>query len=188
MKTPPKKASKPKVKLSRAAGARGAEVISLVERTSGHPSVNAFLFDGLAPSTGVVAVAGVELFLKRIGELRALAEAGEPTPPLAQKGVDAENAKGALAVLAQRKLLDPAREAWLHAQLEAVRRGAQPEEVVIETEDPRRLEMAGKYVAWLNEWREIARLTISRRDYLISLGLARRRTTSDSDTSTTALP
>ena len=59
---------------------------------------------------------------------------------------------------------------------------------MIETEDPRRLEMAGKYVAWLNEWREIARLTISRRDYLISLGLARRRATSDSDTSTTALP
>jgi hypothetical protein len=32
------------------------------------------------------------------------------------------------------------------------------------------------YKNWLHEWRELARVTFERRDYLIQLGLAQRRT------------
>ncbi len=38
-----------------------------------------------------------------------------------------------------------------------------------------------KYRAWLNEWREVARASFTRRDYLISLGLASRRSGDDTD-------
>jgi len=45
--------------------------------------------------------------------------------------------------------------------------------------DPRRRDVAQSYINWLNEWREVARVAIARRDYRISLGLAQRRQPGD---------
>lgn len=45
--------------------------------------------------------------------------------------------------------------------------------------DPGRLKVAQAFIAWLNEWREVARVAVARRDYKISLGLAQRRRSAD---------
>jgi hypothetical protein len=32
-----------------------------------------------------------------------------------------------------------------------------------------------RYITWLNEWREIARVAVARRDYRLALGLGQRK-------------
>jgi hypothetical protein len=120
----------------------------------------------LARAVGPAAAAGVELLLNRVGALR----------DGSAKGVSADQGRGAVELLAQRKILDDAREAELRALIETVKRGARPEELVAAAEkDPRKVEVAQAFIRWLHEWREIARIAIARRDYRISLGLAQRR-------------
>ena len=41
--------------------------------------------------------------------------------------------------------------------------------------DPASGEAVEHFVAWLGEWREVARVAVQRRDYRIALGLAQRR-------------
>jgi hypothetical protein len=83
-------------------------------------------------------------------------------------------------LLATRKIVDAAKEAELRALIETARLGARPDEVIEPPEmDPRRHDVAESYINWLNEWREVARVAVSRRDYRISLGLAQRRQASD---------
>jgi len=90
--------------------------------------------------------------------------------------VEPEAGRAAIELLATRKVLDAEKEARLRSLLEVVRGGARPSEVVPAPEsDPRREAVAEALVAWLHEWREVARLAITRRDHLISLGLASRR-------------
>jgi hypothetical protein len=130
------------------------------------PAVASYLFENLEASEGVAAVAGVERLLERIATLRD----GKA------QGVPPEAGRAAVDLLATRKILEPAREAELRSLIETVRRGAQPDEVVPAPEiDPRRVQVAQAYVTWINEWREVARVAIARRDYRISLGLAQRR-------------
>jgi hypothetical protein len=130
------------------------------------PVVAAYLFENLRASEGVAAAAGVERFLDRIALLRD----GKA------QAVPADAGKAAVELLATRKILEPAREAELRALIEIVSAGARSEEVVQPTGvNPRRAEVARAYIDWLDEWREVARVAISRRDYQISLGLAQRR-------------
>jgi hypothetical protein len=131
-----------------------------------HPEASRFLFENLAPAVGPAAAAGVGLLLDRVGALRD----GKA------KGVSPEQGRAAVELLAQRKIVDAAREAELRALIDAVKRGARPEELMAAAErDPRKVEVAEAFVRWLREWREIARIAIARRDYRISLGLAQRR-------------
>jgi hypothetical protein len=130
------------------------------------PEVARFLFDNLEPSVGVAAVAGVERFLDRLAALRD----GKAT------GIDAASARAAVELLATRKIVDPAHETKLRTLIQTARRGAQPNEVVPAPQlDPARTQVANSFIAWLHEWREVARASIARRDYRISLGLAQRR-------------
>ena len=89
--------------------------------------------------------------------------------------------------MATRRIVDPARERELRALIVTARLGARSDEVALGAEvDPRRTEVAATYVNWLNEWREVARVAIARRDYRISLGLAQRRQNDDADGTETA--
>jgi hypothetical protein len=114
----------------------------------------------LEAGTGVEALAGVERFLDRIAKLRE----GQAV------GITPEKGQSALALLALRKIIDAPGESQLRTLIETVRRGAQPDEVVVAPPmDPRRLEVAQRYITWLHEWREVARVSIARRDYRIAL-------------------
>jgi hypothetical protein len=135
-----------------------------------YPEAAAFLFENLEASVGIEAVAGVERFLDRVDALRD----GKAS------SVDADAGRAAAALLSTRRIVDDKRAAELRALLAAARLGARPEEVIPAPEvEPRRREVARAFIAWLNEWREVARVAVARRDYRISLGLAQRRQSAD---------
>lgn len=134
------------------------------------PAVSRYLFDNLAAAQGPVAVVGVERFLDRVAALR------DGKAP----GVDPEQGRQAAELLATRKVLDAKREAELRALIATARLGARPEEVVpAAAVDARRQQLAKSYIDWLHEWREVARSSIVRRDYQITLGIAQRRQSED---------
>jgi hypothetical protein len=133
------------------------------------PKVSSFLFQNLESAQGPAAAAGVERFLARIDVLRQ----GKAD------GVSAKDGRAAVALLAVRKILDEPREQQLRALLETVRKGAQPDEAITHEQDPRRAEVVREYVAWLHEWREVARTAIARRDFRIALGLAQIKRSAD---------
>jgi hypothetical protein len=135
-----------------------------------YPAVSRFLFDNLEASVGAGAVAGVERFLDRVALLRD----GKGD------GASADDARAGAALLATRKILDADREARLRALVQVARLGARQEEVTPVAEvDPGRPKVAQAFIDWLNEWREVARVAVARRDYKISLGLAQRRRSAD---------
>jgi hypothetical protein len=140
-----------------------------------YPEVSAFLFNNLEASTGVEAVVGVEHFLDRVDQLRA------GTAPT----IDPDQGRTAVQLLATRKIIDEQREEELRNLIATTRRGARPDEVIeAPTLDPNRQKVATEFIEWINEWREVARLAISRRAFRISLGLARRRRNGDLDDDT----
>lgn len=137
---------------------------------SRYPEVAAYLFENLVAATGVAAVSGVLRFLDRVAALR---DGKAPN-------VDPEKGRAAVELLATRKIVDAAKEGEMRRHIEAAKLGARPEEIIVPAEiDPRRREVAAAYIQWLNEWREVARVSVSRRDYRISLGLAQRREASE---------
>jgi hypothetical protein len=135
-----------------------------------YPLVARYLFENLEAAVGIDAVVGVERFLDRLAVLRAgNAPAIEPAEQQA-----------AVALLGTRKIINETREAELRRLIATARLGARPEEVIEAPDlDPRRQSVAESYINWLNEWREVARLAIHRRDYRIALGLAQRRHAGD---------
>ena len=131
-----------------------------------YPEVAAFLFESLEASVGVAAVAGVQRFLDRIDLLR---DGKAPN-------INPEQGRAAIELLTTRKIVDTTKAAELRQLIETAQLGARPDEVIIPAQmDPHRHEVAETYIHWLNEWREVARVAISRRDYRIALGLAQRR-------------
>jgi hypothetical protein len=135
-----------------------------------YPEAAAFLFENLEASVGIAAIAGVERFLDRIEALR---DGKAPS-------VKADTGRAAVALLATRRIVDDKRTAELRALAATARLGARPEEVIAAPEmEPRQLQVAQSFIAWLNEWREVARVAVARRDYRISLGLAQRRQSAD---------
>jgi len=131
------------------------------------PAVAKYLFERLQASVSVSAVSSVARFLDRIAALRA---GTLPSVPVAR-------GRAAVKLLALRKILDEKRESELRALIEVATRGARPDEMVAARPcGTKSLDaVAQEFVDWLKEWREIARLAFSRRDYRISLGLAQRR-------------
>ncbi len=135
-----------------------------------YPEASHFLFENLEANVGVAAVAGAQHFLDRVDQLR---DGKAPS-------VDPDQGRAAVDLLGTRKIIDATKEAELRSLIDTARAGAQPGEVIEAPEmDPRRREVAETYIDWLNEWREVARVAIARRDYRISLGLAQRRQASD---------
>lgn len=133
------------------------------------PNASAFLFSQLGPGQGPAAVVAVETFLNR----RDVLEKGDAP------GVSPEEAKLAVSLLAERRIVDKQKATELRKLIDVAQSGATP----IETAPPPRLDehTFQRYRAWLNEWREVARGAITRRDYLIALGLASRRVSSNGE-------
>jgi len=116
------------------------------------PEVSAFLFKNLEATIGLATVAGVQRFLDRLALLR---DGKAPN-------VDPEKGRAAIEPLATRKIVDAAKEAELRQLIDTARLGARPDEVIIPAEmDPRRRDVAEPYINWLNEWREVARVSIA---------------------------
>lgn len=147
--------------------------------TARFPPVLAFLFENLEASEGVQAVVGAARFLDRIAALR------EGKAP----GIAPELGQQAVALLEARKLTDATREAELRGWIATAQLGARPEEVVPAPEmDPRRRDVAASFIAWLHEWREIARVAVTRRDYRIALGISQRRRSDNEEPPATDTP
>lgn len=140
------------------------------------PEQEAFVMGGLAASTGDASVVGVKTLLDRLDEL----ENGKD-----RKATRKED-HGALAILAK-KGIDKAERARLRELVQTASRKDMPEaEEELEARKKARTEGPDKSTeahaaallklhAWYREWSETARSVITRRDYLIRLGLAKRK-------------
>jgi hypothetical protein len=133
-----------------------------------HPDQDAFVFDRLEPAQGVGAVISVATLLDRLDAL-------ESSPDRAATR-DADRA--AIATLAKRGI-DAELRAHLHALLKTAQTAKLP--VPSETEVPiaDRHKALCDLRAWHKDWAETAHAVIRRRDQLILMGLAKRRTGKD---------
>jgi hypothetical protein len=133
-----------------------------------HPAQDAFVFDNLRASTGPAAVIGVKLFLDRLDAL----ESG------ADRKATRKDDHAALATLAARGITTEER-----ARLRALVQRAQtvsalPETIsapAADTSDDKVEAALGALRDWYDEWSGVAKAVITRRDYLIRLGLAKRK-------------
>jgi len=136
--------------------------------TRRHPEQAKFVLDGIGPSTGPAAVVGVKGLLERLDAL--------------EKGPARKNTRkadlAALATLAKRGIDagERARLAMLVVVAESVGEAPDPQDAEA------RVKRDGDYVealtalrAWYEEWSETARVAVKRRDYLIRMGLAKRK-------------
>jgi hypothetical protein len=125
------------------------------------------VFEGLEPSTGAGAIVSVKTMLDRLDDL----ENGKDRK--ATRKVD----HAALAKLAERGIT-PEERARLRKLLK-IALGA-PDTAVTAAEPPAMNDAeqtAAKRAlwGWLNEWSEVAKVLIKRRDFLIQLGFAKRK-------------
>ncbi len=133
-----------------------------------HPEQAAFVFDGLKASSGMAAVMGMITFLERLDALEDGAERKATRKEdhaalatLAKRGIGADERKR-LAKLVKTVQTSP--------DLELV-----DERTVAETEE-QRMAALGALRAWFEDWSGTARSAVGRRDHLIRLGLAKRKT------------
>lgn len=123
-----------------------------------HPEARAAVLAGIAPVAGQAAVVNVATILDRLAELQKT-----------DAGV------AALATLAKRGL-DEAERKRLAALVKTAKSGHMGTPVAdVESDDAAYEQALLALREWFEEWSEIARLTIKRRDHLIRLGLAERR-------------
>lgn len=131
------------------------------------PRQYAFVFDGLEASKGFASVLGVETFLDRLDALEGAPERAKTR----KQDLDA------LAALAARGIPQEERQR-LRALVEKARKYGDDDDA---PEQEQAAEQAASRAtllplrAWYEEWSEIARARISRKDYLIRLGLAQRK-------------
>lgn len=132
-----------------------------------------FVFEELSAQQGVGALVSSAKFLDRLDEL----ERGRANVDAATKEKD----KAAVAHLATRKI-DAAERARIRALI-GTARGVKEDPVAAPAADVSTEIRAAqlKLYAWYSEWRRVAARVITRRDYLIQLGIAERRSKKDAD-------
>lgn len=136
-----------------------------------HPAVSAYLFDGLSARQGAEAVLAVNTFLVRIDALRS-GRTGE------DREATRETDHAALRLLAQRGLTDEVLDE-LAALVRIAMKGTQqspppPDAQAAESRAESDQALVDLYF-WITDWSAQARVVITRRDYLIRLGLASRK-------------
>jgi hypothetical protein len=132
-----------------------------------YPEQSRFLFDNLSAKTGADAIASVRTFVERYARLRD----GSDADRKAHRKQDAAAAR----LLASRRIIDEAEEKRLRSLVEDATSLAAPP--LPDPQDPNeRQQVAKKLDDWLADWRATARSLVTRRDHLIRLGLAERRT------------
>lgn len=128
-----------------------------------YPAVRALLLDGIKSGQGAASVIFVRELLKRLNTLEAT------------KGAGAADAKAALGILAARGITPQKRAelASLVTTAESLTQLVAPTTTEGESADTRAKLLAAR--AWFEEWSEIAKSELKRKDYLIVLGLAQRK-------------
>lgn len=132
-----------------------------------HPAQKEFVLAGLGPSTGAGAVAGVKALLGRLDALEKGPERKATRKDdhaaldtLAARGIDAkERARLTALVLTAESASD----------IEA------PDETGKAAREAVYLKALGALRVWYVDWSEMARSVVKRKDYLIRLGLAKRK-------------
>ncbi len=130
-----------------------------------HPAQHAFVMSGLKASTGFAAVLGVLTLLDRLDALEG-APGREGTREADHAALATLGARGVDAA-ERARLRALVRRANDLAGFNAARRQAEV--------DRRAREALVEQRRWLEEWSDMARSVIKRRDWLIRLGLASRR-------------
>ncbi len=132
-----------------------------------HPEAATFVLDGLEPAAGAAAVVGVKAFLDRLDALQKSPERKATREEdkaaldtLATRGIDA-NERARLRALVERA------EGYTATDLGAERARAARQEA----EDVALKELR----VWYDDWAEMARALVKRREHLIRLGLAKRK-------------
>lgn len=134
-----------------------------------HPDQAAFVSENLQPAQGIEAVFGVSRLLGRLN--------------LLEKGRSDETREAdqaAIATLASRGITQKER-ARLAERVKVATSAKMPElaETSADTAAARDQSLRALH-AWYTEWSETTRAVVTRRDYLIRLGLSKRRKKSDS--------
>ncbi len=139
------------------------------------PAQGEFVFKNLAPQTGAKALLSVKTFLDRIDQLEGKLP-GRETKDKAQVKAD----KAAVTLLATRGIV-PAERARLRQLISTAETGGK-----VDPELGRKLTDADQKAtarnqalvelrSFFDEWTQVARIVITRRDHLIRLGLAQRK-------------
>ena len=134
------------------------------------PEQAKFVMEGLAPSQGAAAILGVATLLGRLDELEGSAD---------RKATRKQDAK-ALELLATRGITPQLRKHL--AEKVKVAQSVQLTKLdpqAIEKRNQAQREALARLRSWFSEWSDIARVQLTRRDYLITLGLAARRVSKD---------
>jgi hypothetical protein len=134
-----------------------------------YPDQAAYVFHNLRAGKGVESVGAVNTYLQRVVALRD----GTDPKRSATRAAD----KAAADTLAARNILTAEVETYLRGLLDIATEGRPPEAtpVPVDSDDPEYQAKAAAFDAWLTDWRRTLRNTVTRRDYLIQLGLASRR-------------
>jgi hypothetical protein len=133
-----------------------------------HPDAHSFVFSGLEASKGPASVMGVDTFLTRIDALESSPERSATR--------DADHA--AVATLAARGLTatERTRLRALVTTAKTLRELPVVDEAAIAEREKGRQDALFELYLWFNDWSTTARTAVRRRDHLLALGLARRRT------------
>jgi len=126
-----------------------------------------FVFNGLQASSGVESLAGVALFLERVDAL-------ENSPE--RKATRRED-KAALETLAARGITPEERTRVKGLiKLASSAPAVDPEPgLSLAAAEEERIQALRELRAWYDEWSEVARAVVKRRDHLIQMGLAKRK-------------
>lgn len=119
------------------------------------PGEEPSLFENVAPSKGAEAVVATKLFLDRVAEL-------DPASPLAQT--------------LERRGLTAAERTRLGGLVDVALSAPPVPPPSTEAPPDARTEDLLRLRAWLTDWAETARCVLTRRDHLIRIGVAKRRT------------
>lgn len=129
-----------------------------------HPAQAKIVLDGLAPSVGPAAIVGVKLLLDRIDELAKSGQPGDRAAvhTLAKRGID-EGERKRLRALVEVAEKGTAQSVPTDAAKAQAAKAAERHKALVELR------------SWYEDWSEMARACIKRRDRLIRLGLAKRK-------------
>lgn len=135
------------------------------------PQQEAYLFQNLTAQKGIAAIGSVKTFLDRVKIMRE----GTDSKRAQYRDQDRE----AVKLLEQRQIISAESEKYLYDLIGRVQKFVEVKATAITNEDAdyhqHLQETAVQFKYWLDDWRATARAGITRRDYLISLGLATRR-------------
>jgi len=134
-----------------------------------HPAQASFVLNSLGPSVGVGAVVGVKTLLDRLDAL-------EKSP---ERKATRKEDHAALATLSARGITakERARLAELVQTAHSTTEIEAPDEAGKAAREEAYVKALGALRVWYVDWSDMARSVIKRRDYLIRLGLAKRKST-----------